>query len=106
MRIDESMKLLKEYSYVVEDFDRMVLANHEVTKDGYSYGTIFNKYNGDYEVYSYVIDDSSQQIVRLLLYSLFHKYEIAKKYFKDLSCLLDNRNLNYLLEVCKKRRRL
>ena len=84
MRIDESMKLLKEYSYVVEDFDRIVLANHEVAKDGYSYG----------------------QIVSLLLYSLFHKYEIAKKYFKELSCLLDNRDLNYLLEVCKKRRRL
>lgn len=106
MEKNEYMQLLKEYSYKVDDVDRIVLANHEVAKDGYSYGVIFNKYNGDYEVYSYVIDDSSQQIVSLLLYSLFHKYEIAKKYFKDLSCLLDNRDLNYLLEVCKKRRRL
>ena len=106
MERNEYIQLLKEYSYKVDDVNRIVLANHEVAKDGYSYGTIFNKYNDDYEVYSYVIDDSSQQIVSLLLYSLFHKYEIAKKYFKDLSCLLDNRNLNYLLEVCKKRRRL
>ena len=106
MERNEYIQLLKEYSYKVDDVNRIVLANHEVAKDGYSYGTIFNKYNGDYEVYSYVIDDSSQQIVSLLLYSLFHKYEIAKKYFKDLSCLLDNRDLNYLLEVCKKRRRL
>lgn len=106
MERNEYIQLLKEYSYKVDDVNRIVLANHEVAKDGYSYGTIFNKYNDDYEVYSYVIDDNSQQIVSLLLYSLFHKYEIAKKYFKDLSCLLDNRNLNYLLEVCKKRRRL
>ena len=106
MERNEYIQLLKEYSYKVDDVNRIVLANHEVAKDGYSYGTIFNKYNDDYEVYSYVIDDSSQQIVSLLLYSLFHKYEIAKKYFKDLSCLLDNRDLNYLLEVCQKRRRL
>lgn len=106
MERNEYIQLLKEYSYKVDDVNRIVLANHEVAKDGYSYGTIFNKYNDDYEVYSYVIDDNSQQIVSLLLYSLFHKYEIAKKYFKDLSCLLDNRDLNYLLEVCQKRRRL
>ena len=83
MERNEYIQLLKEYSYKVDDVNRIVLANHEVAKDGYCYGTIFNKYNGDYEVYSYVIDDSSQQIVSLLLYSLFHKYEIAKKYFKS-----------------------
>ena len=106
MEINEYIKLLENYSFKVDAFDRIVLANHEIEKDGYNYGTILNKYSNKYEVYSYIVVDSSQQIVSLLLYSLFHKYEIAKKYFKELSCLLDNRDLNYLLEVCKKRRRL
>lgn len=105
MEKNEYIQLLKEYSFKADDADRIVLANHEITKVGYCYGAILNKYNNNYEVYSYVVVDSSQQIVSLLLYSLFSKYEFAERYFKELSSLLDNKDLDYLLEKCKNERR-
>lgn len=106
MEINEYIKLLENYSFKVDAFDRIVLANHEIEKDGYNYGTILNKYSNKYEVYSYIVVDSSQQIVSLLLYGLFSKYEFAESYFKELANLLDNKDLDYLLEICKKRRRI
>lgn len=106
MEIDEYLKLLEEYSFKIDNADRLVLANHEIKKDGYCYGDVLNKYNNKYEVYSYVVIDSTQQIVSLLLYSLFSKYEFAERYFKKLAHLLDNKDLDYLLEKCKKRRRI
>ena len=104
MEKNEYIQLLEEYSFKVDDVDRIVLANHEITKVGYCYGAILNKYNNTYEVYSYVVDDNSQQIVSLLLYNLFSKYEFAERYFMELSGLLDSKDLDYLLEICKQKR--
>ena len=103
MKISEYVNCLVEYSFKTEEVDRIVLINHEVKKNGYCYGTILNRNNSNYEVYSYVVVDSSQQIVSLLLYSLFSKFELAERYYKKLSVLLDDRDLDYLFGICKKR---
>ena len=94
MKISEYVNCLEEYSFKTEEVDRIVLINHEVKKNGN---------NSNYEVYSYVVVDNSQQIVSLLLYSLFSKFELAERYYKKLSVLLDDRDLDYLLGICKKR---
>ena len=43
MEINEYIKLLENYSFKVDAFDRIVLANHEIEKDGSVSTTINDK---------------------------------------------------------------
>lgn len=104
---DNILKELKKYSYKVNTskLDKNLVSNCKYKVGKYNYGAVINKLLGAviiYEVYSFVINETNSETVSLLLYKQFNNKNEASKYYEYLANLLGHKDINYLLEICKK----
>ena len=90
----DHIKALDKYTTKVNNkIDRGLIDNYEFEKDNYSVGSIMNSISNDLEVYCYLINNQTKEVVSNLKYKLFSKQSEAKEYFKDVTSYLEVNNL-------------
>ena len=90
----DHIKALEKYTTKVNNkIDRGLIDNYEFEKDNYSVGSIMNSISNDLEVYCYLINNQTKEVVSSLKYKLFSKQSEAKEYFKDVTSYLEVNNL-------------
>lgn len=90
----DHIKALEKYTTKVNNkIDRGLIDNYEFEKDNYSVGSIMNSISNDLEVYCYLINNQTKEVVSNLKYKLFSKQSEAKEYFKDVTSYLEVNNL-------------
>lgn len=90
----DHIKALEKYTTKVNNkIDRGLIDNCEFEKDNYSVGSIMNSISNDLEVYCYLINNQTKEVVSNLKYKLFSKQSEAKEYFKDVTSYLEVNNL-------------
>ena len=95
----DHIKTLKKYTTKVNnEIDRELINNSEFEKDNYCVGSILNYIPNELEVYCYLINNQTNEIVSNLKYKLFKEQVKAKEYFSELTSYLETNNLEKIIK--------
>lgn len=97
--MDKIIDELKNKSYTIDDKEKTLVKNYEFNKDIYKIGITINKYDNNYEVYYYVINDQTNNIVSGLLYREFNNLDESSIYATKLIESLENTEIEHYLEL-------